>query len=588
MPEEFIVYLSSTLDDLQEERDIATKVISEFGRVKTTYRADENAPVNACLQDVRACHLYVGILGLRYGWVPTRALGGSDGKSITEMEYEACLGPFAPPGRPPIPRLMFIKDTAAGIPENQMDAFSNSSTAEMIKDFRTRANSDQTACRFKSMDEFRAELRIRVSEKLEQFKRASEKNRFSTPAPGGMFQDSSRRKGQLGQIMVACVPGTDGVQQAALAASGTIFTPFELSPDDQFYLATLDAGLAHGQIGALLLTPPSLVRLTGSDRTHMVAAAIAMLRTRTGHAVLICEGIEKGTLPAEWNTASVLHLPAGALTDTGRHSSIADLYSRIREIDGRLTPEPRFALPYLVIAPTLEETQRMADASQRAFAGFGAMENHLQSEFKRIVDASERLQPGWPVSTYGTDRHHWKCFGEQSRNAERIVTDSIDRINRASEGSRELRLLRGARLVPRRYSIDEYLDDRWGSRRLIEQFRERTCLILIDEVALLDHRLRKVASELLSSTRSAIVAISPCDPAHTGVEALLGDFSYLNVGTLVSRYRNDLDPHCEIAANNINRVERWLSATLPALVASAGGQESDPALVERMVQDLRK
>lgn len=587
MPDQFTVYLSSTLDDLLEERDIATMAISEFAVVKTSYEANVARTTSSCIDDVRACHLYVGILGRRYGWVPSQEEGGADDKSITELEYDACDGKTVGPHCHDIPRLMFLKSNEAGIPDKYVDAFNDDSAAKRIEKLRKRAAADQRPVVFKNIHELQFRISNGVYQKRLEFDNAQE-NQYSKQSPGGMFNGQSPRKGLLGQVVVACVPGTDAAQQAALAAGGAMFTPFELSPENKSYLTTLDAALARGQIGALLLTPSSLVRLTEDDRTQMVAAAIAMLRMRTGHAVLICEGVEKGALPTEWSAASALHMPAGALTDAGIQGSITSLYARIREIDGRLTQEPRFALPYLVIAPTLDETQRMADESQRPFAGFGPMENHFQSEFKRIVDASGKLQPGWPVGTYGTDRHQWKCFGEQSRSAERVVIDSIDRINRAGEGSRELRVLRGARLVPRRYSIDEYLDDRWGSRQLIEQFRECACLILIDEVALLDYRLRKVARELLSGTRSAVVAISPCDPAHTGIEALLGEFSYLNVGTLVSRYRNDLDPHCEIAANNINRVERWLSAALPGLVGSASGQESDPALVERMTRDLSK
>jgi len=133
-------------------------------------------------------------------------------------------------------------------------------------------------------------------------------------------------------------------------------------------------------------------------------------------------------------------------------------------------------------------------------------------------------------------------------------------------------------LIPRRYNIDEYLLDQWGSRQVIEMMLQRPSLILIDEVALLDYRLRTAADELLSGTRNAVVAISPFDPAHTGIKELLEEISYLRVGQLVSRFKNDLDPRCELAVNSINRVERWLSATLPDLVASAGAQEIDPTV----------
>lgn len=580
MPEQFIVYISSTLDDLRQEREIAIRTIAEVGMVKTTYRADEKAPVRACLDDVQACHLYVGIVGQRYGWVPASSEEGVDGKSITELEYDACQRPSYASGRRAIPRLMFLKDTKAGIPAQFIDALSHLPTAPKIKAFRERAEREQTVCPFSNEHELRAELRIRLREQADAFHR--EQSVIRNPVGSNMFEGAKPRKGQLVQVVVGCVPGTDTAQYAAFSASGTALSPFWLSPDDSSYLATLDAGLANGQLCAILLTRASYPRLIQGDGTSMIAAAIDMLRTRTGRAPLICEGVDPSTLPMEWSKASAVHLPDGALSGNDARRCVVELHDRIREIDGRLTQASRFALPYLVLAPTLPEVETMTDESQRAFDGFGATKSVRKSEFDRIAAASRNLHRAWPRDTYAAERHQWKCFSSDSKTAERIVLDSVERINNAAEGSRELRVLRGAQLISRRYTIDEYLEDRWGSRRIIERLRESACLILIDEVALFDRRLRKAADELLSCRRGAVVAISPCDPAHTGIEALLDDISYLKVGNLVSRYKNELDPHCEIAANNINRVERWLSATLPALVASVGEEHSDPELLRRM------
>ena len=149
-----------------------------------------------------------------------------------------------------------------------------------------------------------------------------------------------------------------------------------------------------------------------------------------------------------------------------------------------------------------------------------------------------------------------------------------------------MRLLRRAQLLPRCYEIDEYFADRWGSRRIVQGLRDTTLLILVDEVALLHPGLRAIAEALLSSTNNAVVSISPCDPAHTSTDELLGDLSYLRVGNIVSRFRTDLDPRCEIAVNSIDRIDRWLRATLPELVAAAGEQQGDPRLLARMEREL--
>ena len=54
----------------------------------------------------------------------------------------------------------------------------------------------------------------------------------------------------------------------------------------------------------------------------------------------------------------------------------------------------------------------------------------------------------------------------------------------------------------------------------------------------------------------------------------------------MARFKTELDPRCEIALNNLGRIERWLRATLPELVANAEDQESVAALGARMDQVL--
>src|SRR5262245_24346601 len=164
---EFVVYLSSTLADLDPEREMALKTIAEFGVVRTSYRADEQGVVAACTGDVGRSQLYIGLVGQRYGYVPPESDDNPQGKSITELEYEACRAP----GRRPIPRLIFIKPTDAGIRAEHIDALSNPDTAERMKAFLRRASTEQVPYQFRSLDDLRAELRIRVKEEADRFHR---------------------------------------------------------------------------------------------------------------------------------------------------------------------------------------------------------------------------------------------------------------------------------------------------------------------------------------------------------------------------------------------------------------------------------
>jgi hypothetical protein len=163
--QEFIAYLSSTLADLVQERDVALKTIAEFGVVKTSFRASEEGVVTTCTDDVRKCNLYIGILGQRYGYVPPAAEGNPEEKSITELEYDACRAL----GQQPVPRLIFIKSTEAGIAAAHIDALSNKASAARMEAFLNRAGKDQTAYLFKELGDLRSELRVRVKDEVDQF-----------------------------------------------------------------------------------------------------------------------------------------------------------------------------------------------------------------------------------------------------------------------------------------------------------------------------------------------------------------------------------------------------------------------------------
>ncbi len=75
------LYLSSTLSDLQDERRAVRDVLSGDYTVVESYEADPQPLWKSCVADVAKCEIYIGIVGLRYGFVPP-----GQGKSITELE----------------------------------------------------------------------------------------------------------------------------------------------------------------------------------------------------------------------------------------------------------------------------------------------------------------------------------------------------------------------------------------------------------------------------------------------------------------------------------------------------------------------
>ncbi len=90
------VYISSTYRDLKEHRK---QVIDFFGKktIKENfdlismegYVADDTEPALECINDVKACNVYILIIANRYGFIPPK--NNTAEISVTEMEYNAAL-----------------------------------------------------------------------------------------------------------------------------------------------------------------------------------------------------------------------------------------------------------------------------------------------------------------------------------------------------------------------------------------------------------------------------------------------------------------------------------------------------------------
>lgn len=81
-----IIYLSSTYSDLRPEREAVYRALhrlrSHDVRAMEDYVAADARPLDACLDDVGGCDIYVGLFGWRYGYIPP----GHE-RSITELEF---------------------------------------------------------------------------------------------------------------------------------------------------------------------------------------------------------------------------------------------------------------------------------------------------------------------------------------------------------------------------------------------------------------------------------------------------------------------------------------------------------------------
>jgi len=562
---EFRVYLSSTLEDLVDERKAAREIISRHAIVLDTYRADDKRTVENCINDVRSAHLYVGIIGQRYGWVPDGE-DQIDAKSITELEYDACRET----GRPRIPRLIFVRTTNS---TKFTDALNRPKTADRIKKFLDRASTDQMAVPFEKLEDFRVHLTEAVMKQRDAF------HREKTPGPA--ILDSRRVwQSKLMPVVLLSIPGKDEIHyQRIISRRPTQFAHAELRPADADISWQVEQALRKGQLCCLLLTPDSLKSITDYNRLPRFAHALDIIKRRLGKACILWIGDDGHELQKLWPPVSVIPISPKDLEQTPE-TTVAKIYSDLQG-QATLTTEPRLALSCLVIAPTREEVESLVNADGSGFSAYEdeALRKHMRKQLKHLADATKKINRAWPQDTYGISREEWRCFGPQSKTVADLIKDVVSTINAAGRGSREREVLQDAELIVRHYTLDEYLQDIEGSQRTVLSMRADGCLMVIDEIALFHPILRKAVNALLPSPVCAIVSVSPYDPAQMPTRQLFSESSFLRVGGIIDRFKTEQDPQCEIALNSEERVQRWLRTAIPRLIIDTDGSVGRPRLV---------
>jgi hypothetical protein len=80
------VFVSSTFSDLERHRLLVREAIARLeyrSKAMEFFGALPETPKEECLRLVRSANIYVGIFGMRYGFIDTES-----GKSLTQLEYE--------------------------------------------------------------------------------------------------------------------------------------------------------------------------------------------------------------------------------------------------------------------------------------------------------------------------------------------------------------------------------------------------------------------------------------------------------------------------------------------------------------------
>jgi hypothetical protein len=159
------VFLSSTAADLQPHRDAVKTAIDGMSRWKCVgmedFEAADCAPLQACLDKLAPCDLYVGLIGHCYGSCPP----GSD-TSFTRHEYDEAE-------QRKTPRLIFLADDQFPVSADAWKKQNNRANADKQDAFREQLANDRKAVMF---NEDPAALAVRVTQAIREWEKKNPLN----------------------------------------------------------------------------------------------------------------------------------------------------------------------------------------------------------------------------------------------------------------------------------------------------------------------------------------------------------------------------------------------------------------------------
>ncbi len=155
----FNVFVSSTYRDLKDERELVIKAVKEvcnaIGMEK--FFPDEKCILKVCLENLKKCDIYIGIVGSRYGTIiPEEQLKEVEGenaknyKGLSFTHYE-----FRKAGELGIPRAVFIK--------------SKESKEKGVEEFREEIKNSVSPTYFSDLSELREKVEGFLKEKIPEW-----------------------------------------------------------------------------------------------------------------------------------------------------------------------------------------------------------------------------------------------------------------------------------------------------------------------------------------------------------------------------------------------------------------------------------
>ena len=190
------IFISSTTRDLAQHRGKVMDVLRQMGHqpvASESFPASSVAPVETCLQKVRECDLFIGIIAWRYGYVP-EGPENPEWLSLSQLEYrEAKLKG--------IPLLMFLLNPDTDWPSEYRDDVAGVGVeGKRIEAFRRDIMRDLTVSFFRTSHELATLVTIAVANHFSQFGKESTERRVADQAKISQLRDNIALHEALGKL----------------------------------------------------------------------------------------------------------------------------------------------------------------------------------------------------------------------------------------------------------------------------------------------------------------------------------------------------------------------------------------------------
>ena len=555
-----IVYLSSTRIDLLDERQTVTDwLIKARHEIRHSYRASADPVVKTCIADVEGSDIYLLLAGHRYGDRP--AVDNPDGLSITELEFRAARAA----GKP-------IVALFQANPPSDLSDFVNGDAATIasLKAFHAAVRTAVTPDRFANTEQLVAAVSTGVTEAVRKLE--DKRREQAPPITPGVNRPHPRLLSRA--LLLVHAAGIDEAMARALA--DTLAAPgigwrverHACDPEGGIDWPEFERQLAECRGVLLLLTPAAASRF--AQRPTLLPEMLSFADAQTGLVVAASVGLAPAP---EWLDALPLRLRVGldewAKTRSALTSDLADMVTSLKTLHPDIDDPRLIGLQVMVVAMNATEANEL-DQHPELLDELGAEQ---RSYFADVTERSKAAGTPW-TGRYAARRDAWQPFGStgfadaERASAQGLVREVVQQINRLRVvPRRDQDALLGHRIRLRPYPLDPLLADDADWLQLIEQMKQRRCLILVDELSLCHPRIRAVAATLLADASAAIATIAPFDPPLQTIDAALRGNGVLQLGNLVPRFRIALDPQCELALASLSRLRRWLRVNVPETLA---------------------